>query len=316
MSIAADGDETTRQPRLGRWLVWFCYLLMGLSLLEGVQWARTIYDLDLIRIRGGFMVKFVLTYVVPDCIAIAALIMAGLALLFWRRPAGFWSAFFLIWLAPLILTCKALLREGPMPDLGQALVTLLLIILQNGILHTLGASAFLLGAPRIQAAYGIKEPIGGDSGPHTSRTVWQPSWLGVLCVFLALPVLAIFPAIGTQIGKVGTLWVGHEALRQVISAAVAAPCLIAALLLAKYRRWVVVPIAIAVLWLMVPLLVAYLVAPYVTRAVTEWHYTALLARAFGFNLITAYAWTAYLLTAPRVQAIYPRPVEEVDVEAF
>jgi hypothetical protein len=298
-------------PRLGRWLAWLCYLLIGLAVMALLSLALDMAHFNSLHEKPADVSSVLIGTLLPRAASWICLAGAGLALLFWRRPAGFRAALALLWLAPGIAIIHGSLRYGLDPDPLSAFGELQMRCLRAGVFHAAGCSAFLLGAPRIREAYGIKVPAA-----TVQRAGFRTSWLGVFATFLALPSLALFPQIGQRLGGVATDMMSVEAARQVVSLIVVVPLLTAAILLMKYRRWGFLRYAIVLLWLMLATVMIPLIAPHHGAERTPWHYAELLAWDFGFDLITAYAWTAYLLTAPRVRELYPRPAEAVDVEAF
>lgn len=313
--MSSNNYETTNHPRLGRWLVWLCYLLIGTALFSLASLAIGIYDLHLQVTDLDTVIKPVLKVYLPPMLAAVSPGLAGLALLAWRRAAGFKLALVFIWLAPAIAIAQEIGFYGFYRDPALAAGELLLDILHAGVFHAAGCTAFLLGVPRLREAYGIAT---GQDRPVLPPSVlgFKPSWLGVLCLFLCLPCLTILPQGDAQFGNTILRWGSLVLPRQIVNLAISAPLLVGAILLAKYRRWRQVQTAITLLWLTVLVLLVAEVLPGSPGRVSVWQYASLVFRYFGFNLITAFSWTAYLLTAPRVQAMYPRPIEEVDVEAF
>jgi cell division protein FtsW (lipid II flippase) len=302
-------------PRLGRWLAWLCYVLIGMSLVILLSMAIEVSKIDWQRDKPAVVSQWLLASLLPRAASWACLTLAGFCLLFWRRPPGFRTALALIWLAPFMAIIHSSLHYGLDPDPLSAIGELLMRCLRGGVFHAAGCTAFLMGAPRIRAAYGIAVTPKQVAMPVTAAA-WRPSWLGFLAVFLVLPSLALFPQIGQRLGGVAMDMMSVEAARQVVCLIVVVPLLTAAILLMKYRRWRHVRSVIVLLWLMLATHAIAMIVPHHGAERTPWHYAELLAFNFGFDLIAAYAWTAYLLTAPRVRELYPRPAEAVDVEAF
>jgi hypothetical protein len=303
-------------PRWLTWLVWLLIVSGGISLLELVRFSQRVAV-------DGAIAPDLMRQLVPLVLATICEVLTGLALLLWRKPAGLHVAFALIWLAPVVLICGRLLL--PQIDTtgattpATAFSHLLFILLQSGLFRASGCVAFLLGVPGIQQAFGVA-PAGAAlmSDRNMARGAIAPrgtgggllagatkiSWPGVLCFFLLLPLLSFFPAIGDNIAETGAAWTGTEISRQAACLAFAVPLLVTVIILMKYRRPAGLKLAVVVLWLLpltsllwvVPSLVPALI-PGDTGSAMGWSYVSLLPRYFGFDLIGAFAWTAYLLKA-------------------
>jgi hypothetical protein len=124
-----------------------------------------------------------------------------------------------------------------------------------------------------------------------------------------LPLFCIIATPGIGAADRATYWTGWHVLHQVTRLAFAVPPMIGAALLFKYRRRTSLHFAVAVLWLvsfawrllgLVPSVV-----PVSPAAATAWHFAGGIPEHLGFDMTMAFAWTAYLLNAPRIQALYP-----------
>jgi hypothetical protein len=294
-----------------RWLTWLAWLLIvagGISLLELMRFSQRVTTV------GGAIDPALLRQLVPLVLATICEVLTGLALLLWRKPVGLHVAFALIWLAPVVLICGRLLLPQGATTPATAFSHLLFILLQSGLFRASGCAAFLLGVPGIQQAFGLA-PAGAMPDRQTARGVGgsggtgggllagaaRVSWPGVLCFFLLLPLLSFFPAIGDNIAETNTAWTGTEISRQAACLAFAVPLLVTVIILMKYRRPAGLKLAVVVLWLL-PLTSLLWVVPSLVSddagSAMGWGYVSLLPRYFGFDLIGAFAWTAYLLNAP------------------
>jgi hypothetical protein len=314
---ATDSVTIASGPRLGRWLVWLCHLLIVTSALGLFSEIRSA---AMINWRGSgddfpFMIFF--EVVLLPAFAISCHMIAGFALLFWRHPAGLHAAIIAIWIAPSLHLAQAILLSHQFHDASGLLGELLLSGLNGGFFNALACSAFILGSPRLRRAYGIA--LAEDSKSMVGAlppSMMRISWIGCFCIYLCLPSLASFAPLARQFGDMPIVLGSLILPRSVVTTAVAVPFLAVALLLTKYRRHHHVIYAIVLLWLAVPLPFAVAFVPLLAGPLSLWKHAAQLLQGLGFDLIAAYAWTAYLLTAPRVRELYPRPVEVVDVEAF
>jgi len=305
-------------PRWLTWLTWVLIVAGGISLLELVRFSQRV-TVD------GAIDPVLMRQLLPLVFATLCEVLTGLALLLWRKPAGLHVAFALIWLAPVVLICGRLLLPQGATTPGTAFSHLLFILLQSGLFRASGCAAFLLGVPGIQQAFGLspaglagagaasmpdRNTAGGAGAPRATSggllaAASQVSWLGVLCFFLLLPLLSFFPVIGDNIAETNTTWTGTEMSRQAACLAFAVPLLVTVIILMKYRRPAGIKLAVVVLWLLpltsllwvVPSLIPALVGDNAGSAM-GWGYVSLLPRYFGFDLIGAFAWTAYLLKAP------------------
>jgi hypothetical protein len=302
-----------RRSGVGRWLAWLAYLLIGTGSFQLQAYARFALwasHKDMVYERSVFL--HYLPLPVTSC---TSLIVSGLSLLFWRRPAGLYLAFTLIWLAPVIWICSRLMMEPSDLDPSMALTNLMFIVLKSGVFEAAGCSAFLLGVPGIPAAYGLMVQPEMPAPVHQMQraTTTIPGWLGPLCVFLLLPVLSLIPAIGMALSDRGTeqaigfgtivLWSGSEMTRQAACLLIVLPLAVTAVILLKYRHPRSILLTIAMLWLvMVFMLFEKVLSAFWSS--TFWDYLGLLPFYFGFSFTGALAWTAYLLNAPRIQALY------------
>jgi hypothetical protein len=313
------------QRKIGRWLAWLAYLLIGLGGWSSVAFVHNMAEintgteadpfLSLMRIFG------------LDLLARLCLPVAGLVLLFWRKPAGLYVAFTLIWLGPVTQICSLLLRHKPDPEIDIAAVQLFFTLLRGHVFAACGCSAFLLGVPAIQRAYGlVPAPLmpAGVSSEAAGTTIFrQASWLSLLCLFLLLPLLSLLPSFAPFTSS-STYWDQRETMRQIICLAFTLPAGLAAIVTLKYRRRSSISLVIAALWLTVVVMFGHAIDPQDIRSMTPgmpwlahaWYYGSDLPFLFGIEPIGTFAWTAYLLNAPRVQEMYPAPVEEIDVESF
>jgi hypothetical protein len=247
----------------------------------------------------------VIRVVGPPAFAAACLPLAWLALLFWRKPAGFYFAFLSISLAPVVLICDRLLHveAGVAPDV--AVCQLLFIILRSGVFGAVGCAAFLLGVPGIQQAYGLlpasERSLSMVDDTGVAQTGALASWMKVFCLFLLLPLLSLIPVVGNSISETDASWMGAETTRQMVCLAFALPLLVTVIILVKYRHPIGIRFAVVSLWL-VPFAAALLsAAPLLVSSyfwsITDCGYIGLLPQYFGFDLIAALAWTAYLRKA-------------------
>jgi hypothetical protein len=282
----------------GRWLAWLSWLLIIVGVAR--LWA------DILFIARNHSDPFTIRFIAPRAFAAACLPLAGLALLFWRKPAGFYFAFLSISLAPVVLICDRLLhvQAGVAPDV--AVSQLLFIILRSDVFGAVGCAAFLLGVPDIQQAYDLipesdrSLSMVDDAG--VARACVLASWMKVFCLFLLLPLLSLIPVVGNSISEPDASWKGAEITWQMISLAFALPLLVTAIIQVKYRHPIGIKFAVALLWL-IPFTVALsvvapILAPSYFWSTSDCGYIGLFSQYFGFNLIAALAWTAYLRKAP------------------
>lgn len=317
MAGPSAGDAGAGDRRPGRWLAWLAASLVVLGAFGVLDWAFFFID----RSRNPDERMLILRVSVLPFTATLCQPVVGLALLCWRRPPGFYIAFCLLCLIPVARISQHLLFDRLTRDLTDALLELLSIVNQSGLAQNAACLAFLLGVPAIQRAYGLTpaadrttgDRAGGDradSDHPQSYAPWRrPSWLDLLCLFLMLPLFCVVVTPGTDVADSVTYWTGWHMLRQAIRLAFAIPPMMAAALLFKYRRRSSLQFTIAVLWItgvawrllqLVPS-----VFPGNRASSIAWRYVVGFPVHVGFDLVMAFAWTAYLLNAPRIQALYP-----------
>jgi hypothetical protein len=305
-----------RRIGAGRWLAWLAYLLIAI----GVQ---VLVDIRLVieAYVDGSTSHSLLYYVAPLLIYAACYIVAGLALLAWRKPAGFYVAFTLIWLSSVVSICGYLraVQTGVAP--AVAVTEFFFIILKSRVFDASGCSAFLLGLPGIQQAYGLMtasdhDVTSGTGGTATARSKICVNWLGVLCFFLLLPLLSLVSVIGNSFSETSAFWEGREVIRQMICLGFALPLVVAVIIVMKYRRSLGLILVISLLCLMpiISLLgMIPAVAPGYFWPAQVWKYISLLPSYFGFGLLGVFAWTAYLLSAPLLPATQASRAKESDI---
>lgn len=180
----------TQPPRLGRWLTWTAYLLIGWPVIVLSQFAHSFVqvvspDLILLALQGQSL--FIASWL--------CLPAAGLLLLSWRKAPGLWLACAFIWLAQILSICYQLKSHHSAPDSSLTLGQSLSIVLHAGIFHAAGLTAFLLGIPRLRDADGLVLPrfmtsLMMEAGAKTNdRQRFLPNWLGIFCCYLLVPLI-------------------------------------------------------------------------------------------------------------------------------
>lgn len=295
---------STGGRRPGRWLAWLLLLMIvpyGAALVKFcIIWVKILPTDESGRLIAvyRFSLPF-LEWLFPP--------LAGLVLMCWRRPAGFYVALFLLCLVPVATLCEHLRFDDFLIDTGRAARQLLFIILQSGIFHTAGYVAFLLGVPAIRHAYGFK---GATDGQMVDAASWRArSWIGLLCFFLLLPMVGLVAIPGNPGSAIVMYWEGRGFMGQAVCLIFAVPLGVIAALLMKYRHRSSLRTAIAALWVMGLAWPVSVITTEMTRIdfamLQLWRYLGDLPHYFGFDFAAALAWTAYLLNAPRIGALYP-----------
>jgi hypothetical protein len=310
MSMSFDSRQRPSWWRLGPWL----WLLIGqLTLLPGFGLLR-LYAAGRLTLTHNNVWSW------PAYSYLFLMIGAGGLLLCYRRAASVVAARVVLWL-PMVLGLPITLllgfEDADWSGWWWGLAGAVFVSMP-----AIGWIAFLASAPQVTRCYPPRYPpagmeVGAAGSASRQRASWHGDW--PRWVLLLYAIAALGAALGdtpSQPGGIGTWHLPDQddiaalnGLRHWLALAEMVTEVVAILIWSVWRRWSSVLLLVGALWLPVAAKVALaLLTVHQSPLLGE-----LLSASFLLLLQLAMAWSAYLLNAPRIAALYPGRKRRQDV---